>query len=900
MKRRRIGISYKITSGYVILIVCIAISTILLNTQITKLQEERNGIIQYDSGMRTLSNTLERQIIKMESNLNRFLITDNQTYLQNYYEELATWESNYAELTNLVQDYSGNEKLLEPIYSGILNWIDTVGEPLNDAILNNNDEQVAILIDGTQSSNAIMSLQEGFSTFRNSETAAIQDKITELNNKNTNLTFILFFSLFVLAIITIVIFTIISRKISSSIKDVTSAIEDINTNEGHAYTQLVVRTNDEVQDLVQAANELLQTMNARNWFQKNLADIVTAYQGVDTLYELGDNLLNSLTTSTNSVYGAFYIQDPQNKSKFKKVSAFAEGSSNVGREEIISTHGFVGQSIKEKRILTYGTADDHLHYLETAFGNIPISHGMIVPVIFGQEVIAVLELAALKPYSGQQLALIEEIIIHLGVTINSIQGRMEVIRLLNESQAMSEELQVQSEELQTQSEELQMQTEELTTINERLEERTRDAEQKTRDLQKTQTDLKQIALELQQSSNYKSEFLANMSHELRTPLNSILILSEMLAENKAQSLSDDDLEFAKVIHKSGNDLLLLINDILDLSKVEAGKLDLWYSETDLYEVPTHIQNLFAPIANQKGLTLSANVDSALETVFHTDAKRFYQIINNLLSNALKFTESGSVTVNVTIPELTPSMEKLSQTWIKLSVTDTGIGIPQDKQSIVFESFQQADGATVRKYGGTGLGLSICREVSKLLGGWLTLQSEVGVGSTFTLYLPSLSEGNPMNVSMIEEMVAEKEMVQIEVPASAIHHFQNKRIIIADDDYRNIYALRHALEQKGAHVIEATNGVECLNILQSGEHVDAVLMDIMMPEMDGYETITHIREVLQLHDLPIIALTAKAMKQDRERAFEVGASDYISKPLNLEQLFSLLTVWLTSEANSING
>ena len=164
----------------------------------------------------------------------------------------------------------------------------------------------------------------------------------KLNNKNTNLTFILFFSLFVLAIITIVIFTIISRKISSAIKDVTSAIEDINTNEGHAYTQLVVRTNDEVQDLVQAANELLQTMNARNWFQKNLADIVTAYQGVDTLYELGDNLLNSLTTSTNSVYGAFYIQDPQNKLKFKKVSAFAEGSSNVGREEIISTFGLVG------------------------------------------------------------------------------------------------------------------------------------------------------------------------------------------------------------------------------------------------------------------------------------------------------------------------------------------------------------------------------------------------------------------------------------------------------------------------------------------------------------------------------------------------------------------------------
>lgn len=365
----------------------------------------------------------------------------------------------------------------------------------------------------------------------------------------------------------------------------------------------------------------------------------------------------------------------------------------------------------------------------------------------------------------------------------------------------------------------------------------------------------------------------------------------MLAENHENHLSDDELEYAKVIHDSGEDLLNLINDILDLSKVEAGKMDLWFREMDVYEIPQHIQNLFMPIANQKGLELSVDVANDLAEIFHTDVKRFHQVLNNLLSNALKFTEEGSVTVKVDRARITPAMRQLSDTWITVSVTDTGIGIPKNKQNIVFESFRQADGATVRKYGGTGLGLSICREVTKLLGGRITLSSTEGQGSTFTVYLPSLPDGNAAQTN-----IAVQEAVYTDAaPAMGVSKsiFDEKHILIVDDDYRNIYALRQALEHKGVHILEASNGVECLNILQTATRVDAVLMDIMMPEMDGYETMERIRKDLQLHELPIIALTAKAMKQDQDRAFEAGASDYISKPLNLEQLFSVLTVWLTS-------
>ena len=824
-----------------------------------------------------------------------------QKYLDKYYEELMTWEATYNELNDLVQNFSTSDGQLDTIYSSINDWINNTGQPLLRAIIDENNEQVLSLFDGELSSTAINELQQQFTAFRNLETQAIQENVSSLNDQNTNLTFSLFAILSLIAIVTIIIFTIISRKIAGSINEVTDAIHEMNDSKGEKRKRIVAKTNDEVRDLVMATNMLLATMENRQWYQTNLAQIVTAYQGVDTLQELGEVLLNSVTTRTKSVYGAFYIQDVRNKKQFNKIASFAETSDDVGRDSFLVGQGFIGQSVKEQRILSYASQENNFHYLETALGNIPITNGIIVPVLFGKEVVAVLELASLKSYTEQQRDLIKEVVIHLGVTINSIIGRMEVIRLLNESQAMTEELQVQSEELQTQSEELKMQTEELTTINERLEERTREAEQKSYALEKAQTELKQSAEQLRQSSNYKSDFLANMSHELRTPLNSILILSEMLRENHDDRLSEDELEYAKVIHDSGEDLLTLINDILDLSKVEAGKLDLWFSEMNVLEIPQHIHNLFLPIAKQKGVELSIDVESNLDDIIHTDAKRFHQILNNLLSNALKFTAQGSVHVKIGPANITPSMQQVSDTWLKVSVTDSGIGIPQDKQHIVFESFQQVDGATVRKYGGTGLGLSICREVIKLLGGWITLDSSEGQGSTFTVFLPSINEEViPQQLVLAEQEAAFTEEVQV-IPMNGTKTvFDEKHILIVDDDYRNIYALRQALAQKGVHILEASNGVECLNILQTASRVDAVLMDIMMPEMDGYETMERIRTDLQLTELPIIALTAKAMKRDRDRAIESGASDYISKPLNLDQLFSVLTVWLTNGERLKNG
>ncbi|MDX5475863.1 MAG: response regulator, partial [Bacillaceae bacterium] len=498
----------------------------------------------------------------------------------------------------------------------------------------------------------------------------------------------------------------------------------------------------------------------------------------------------------------------------------------------------------------------------------------------------------------------------LGIAITNILGRMEIERLLLESQAQTEELQSQSEELQAQSEELQTQSEELRMINEQLEERSRDAEQKSQELQKAKEELEKKAKQLQLSSKYKSEFLANMSHELRTPLNSILLLSEMLSEDMDGNLTDEQKDFSRVINSSGQDLLSLINDILDLSKVEVKKLDLHFGEVNVEEFIQRLELQFTHIAKHKKLDFQIEKGSKLPKIFYSDEQRLQQVVKNLLSNAFKFTEKGSVSIKIeeaNTEEL--KVEALKDTnWLKISVSDTGIGISKEKLSLIFEAFHQGDGATMRKYGGTGLGLSISKEFAHLLGGYITVDSVDGVGSTFTVFVPSLSDGakavNEMDsgvkeiattsISQKNELKEESLIEEDTSSEQTSNSFKGKTVVVVDDDHRNVYALNNALLKEGMNILTAENGLQCLDILHETEQVDIILMDIMMPVMDGYKAIKTIRNLENHSKVPIIALTAKAMKGDREKCLEVGASDYISKPLKLDQLLSAMRVWVAKD------
>ena len=422
-------------------------------------------------------------------------------------------------------------------------------------------------------------------------------------------------------------------------------------------------------------------------------------------------------------------------------------------------------------------------------------------------------------------------------------------------------------------------------------------------------ELEERAAELALTSQYKSEFLANMSHELRTPLNSILILGQNLAENAEGNLTTRQVEFSKCIRSAGSDLLNLINEILDLSKVESGTVAVDAEEIRFASLRDTLDCNFRHLAESRNLPFHLEFDPALPPAICTDRKRLQQILTNLLSNAFKFTEEGRVDVNVRIAAsgFSPNHPVLGHAaeFVSFAVSDTGIGIAREKQKLIFEAFQQADAGTARKYGGTGLGLTISRELAALLGGEIQLTSTPGEGSTFTLYLP-LQYAKPFNcgpsesseLSALPQPIADDSAeATIESLDVANESLRGCKALVVDDDARNIFALTTLLERLEMEVLTATNGRDAIELIARTDDLGVVLMDIMMPDMDGYETIREIRKSPVGHDLPILALTAKAMKGDCEKCLEAGASGYIAKPVNTGQLQSLLLTWLRPEVHS---
>ncbi|MEG3639336.1 response regulator [Magnetococcus sp. PR-3] len=414
---------------------------------------------------------------------------------------------------------------------------------------------------------------------------------------------------------------------------------------------------------------------------------------------------------------------------------------------------------------------------------------------------------------------------------------------------------------------------------------------------------KEKAHELENASRYKSEFLANMSHELRTPLNSLLILAKMLSTNEEKNLSKDQVESAQVIHDSGRDLLNLINDILDLSKVEAGRMDLYVEKRPYTDLQHTITRLFQPLATEKDLSFIFKIAPGVPTALSTDWAKVEQILRNFLSNAFKFTSQGSITVHLARPSrgrlfMNPELD--TENCMVMAVTDTGIGIPQDKREQIFEAFRQADGTTSRAYGGTGLGLSISRKFADLLGGEIQVESTEGHGSTFMLYLPlelphQLQKTTTLHYDDPTDLLSPSEQVE------AITHFKsnNTTVLVVDDDRRNVFALKRMLDERVGLVLSAANGQQALAVLNEHPDIDLVLMDIMMPEMDGYAATEEIRKQPRFQHLPVVALTAKAMPGDREKCLSHGASDYLAKPVETMDLLAVLIKWLEKPKEAID-
>ncbi|MEM5596971.1 response regulator [Niallia circulans] len=698
------------------------------------------------------------------------------------------------------------------------------------------------------------------------------------------------------------------RGLTKNLHKVTKVMSGASFSRGIKFPRLEINSKDEIGEISRAFNEMVTTLEKysrdeiesrakaeeQSWLDSRLAEITTSFSMVETMESLADYFISQITPAVGAQYGVFYLLSEKGNARFlKEIANYA--FDNEDRQSIIQLgEGLVGQAAKENKSISLIDIPNGYIKIKSGSGEAEPKQVLIQPISYEGEVLAIVELASLQYFRPVQQSLLKEVGEYLGISIHGIFNRLEVKRLLEDEQRLTEELQSQSEELQAQQQELM-------AINEELQAQYRVSEEKNAELEKIGKKLEEQAQQLIYSSQYKSEFLANMSHELRTPLNSMLILSQMLVEKENENLTTKQIQYLQTIYYSGNELLRLINEILDLEKIETGMMEIIEEPVKIEGIQNCLKSQFSPIANQKKLDFCVKINKEVPAFIETDTHRLNQVLKNLLSNAFKFTEKGSVELIIRMEETAKfKFAMAEESIVSFTVKDTGIGIPKDKMNIIFEPFKQADGTISRKYGGTGLGLSICKEISRLLGGELEATSIEGMGSSFSLYLPvkrqkqqGAVEQSPIEESYRQIAVTNNELIDTsELYKSA--NLIGKKVLIIDDDIRNIFSIHAALEEYNIEILYAENAKDGISLLEENADIDLVLMDIMMPEMSGLEAISIIRKKDKFKTLPIIALTAKAMKHNREQCMEAGASDYISKPVNLEQLYSLIRVWLYKE------
>ncbi|MEW9556075.1 response regulator, partial [Nonomuraea sp. NPDC050783] len=754
--------------------------------------------------------------------------------------------------------------------------------------------------------------------------------------------------------------------------------------------------------------------------------------------------MNELAPLVSAQYGAFFLAE---ESELKLISAYGYPADPSRPVRFRLGEALVGQAARSRRTIAMSRLPNGYITISSGLGSTDPASVIVLPIMVEEQVLGVIELASVQEFTPVHRAFLEQLMETIGVNLNTIVANARTDELLKESQRLAAELQARSEELQSQQEELQRSNAELEEKARLLASQNQDIEAKNLEIEQARQELETRAHQLSLASTYKSEFLANMSHELRTPLNSLLILAQLLAQNHTRNLTPKQVEYAGIIHSAGSDLLQLINDILDLSKVEAGKMDVNPEWVPLRRLLDYVEATFRPMTGQKSLDFRITTAPGVPAELLTDDSRLRQVLRNLLSNAVKFTETGGVELRIepaSAAEL-PLAVRANGPALALRVVDTGVGIPEQQLEVIFGAFQQADGTTSRKYGGTGLGLSISREIAYLLGGAVTVQSTPGQGSVFTLYLPvarpgfdavpgpEAGESPPVEVGapvgrrrlvVVEErrhgllaLVAESVMgdlagaqgagggpfelvtaagaeearrlladerchcvvLDLDLPELAAYRllesmdgdprlqgtpvlaYNNWRahprhearlanqplellssldelrervalhltaaqpgdvvplarpgtveaaagreidntlagrtVLVIDDDARNLFALTSMLEIHGVNVLHAENGRKGIDTLTAHPETDLILMDVMMPEMDGYAATETIRSMARYADLPIIAVTAKAMPGDQEKSLAAGASDYVTKPVDADHLIDRIQHWLAPAATS---
>ena len=843
-----------------------------------------------------------------------------------------------------------------------------------------------------------------------------------------------------------------------AIAEVTSAVAsgDLTRSISVEAQGEVAELKDNINAMVQSLRETIRANQQQDWLKTNLAQIAGMMQGHRDLAVVAELIMDELAPLVDAQHGTFFLSEPAGgDTQLRLIAGYGLRADKTAPVQYRLGQSLIGQVAKSKRSIVVGDLPENYVKISSGLGEAPPANLAVLPILFEDQVLGVIELASFTSFNPVQTDFLEQLTETLGVNFNTIIANARTDALLEESQRLASELQARSEELQSQQVELQRSNAELEEKAALLAAQNRDIETKNAEIEQARQEIEERARQLALASKYKSQFLANMSHELRTPLNSLLILARLLAQNPGRNLTAKQVEYANVIHSAGSDLLQLINDILDLSKVEAGRMDIHAERFPLSALLEDIQATFQPLTAEKGLDFSVEADTEAPAELVTDRQRLRQVLGNLLANAVKFTERGHVLLRVARAGGQADGEML-----EFSVADSGIGIAPDNLTTIFGAFQQGDGTLSRRYGGTGLGLSIAREVGALLGGEITAQSELGLGSTFTLYLPCELPGGmadttdpasnglgyngaahagataalqlqpavpddtaaggrrllvlegargglltllahsavsdltgihgPVHVGtavspeqgiealtaaphqcvvldlgledasafaflerlkedpglrdvpvlahtrdkidsaqarlarlrfgahplellpsldelreritlhllaaqpdQVPALISERPGEPARVSGQAEGHeaLLGRRVLVIDDDPRNVFAITSTLELHGMTVTQAANGRKGIEALLNAEDTDLILMDVMMPELDGYATMHTIRQMPAFAALPIIAVTARAMPGDREKSIAAGASDYVTKPVDTDELLACMERWL---------
>jgi signal transduction histidine kinase/HAMP domain-containing protein/CheY-like chemotaxis protein len=671
-----------------------------------------------------------------------------------------------------------------------------------------------------------------------------------------------------------------------AIAEVTSAVAA-----GDLTRSITVEAQGEVADLKDNINTMVRSLREttranreQDWLNASLARIASLTQGHRDLAVVAELIMEELPPMVGAQHGTFFLAEADGGgTRLRLIAGYGLLADKHEPIQYRIGQSLIGQAAKTRKPIVVTSLPEGYIRISSGLGGAPPANLAVLPIHFEGQVLGVIELASFSAFRQAQIDFLTQLTENLGVIVNTLVANARTDALLDESQRLAGELQARSGELQARQEELQRSNAELAEKAAQLTQQNRDIEAKNAEIERARREIEERARQLDLASRYKTQFLANMSHELRTPLNSILILARLLGQNADANLTVRQVEYATVIHSSATDLLQLINDILDLSKVEAGRLDLHPEPFPLAGLVDDLETMFSPLAAEKGLGFTASMSAEVPAEILSDRQRLRQILRNLLSNAIKFTEQGEVRLDIARADRAAAG---SGHVIAFSVTDTGIGIPPSDLGTVFEAFQQGDSTTSRRHGGAGLGLAISRQLAAQLGGWITAESEPGRGSTFMLYLPASYAAPDQAARAAAENV-------LPAASAGLHASLARRaVLLIDDDARNAFALSRVLEQYGMTVRHLTDGRNVSAVLDAQPGgFDLVLMDIMLPGMDGYAIIGEIRGQQRFDGLPVIAVTARAMPGDREKALRAGATDYVTKPVDTEDLLSRLERWL---------